>query len=641
MWGVAESNLRNGVVWYTEAPEAVCDLAAQRYDVGVTGKDHPANKITIKSMNPDFRWFVYNSATDNYLSPSPSEEHDLLAARAAARGWDAEEAYLHYYDDTQIVLQGDTLFIPGWGDGTASGPSEARIPVYYKNLTRRVTNFSTPHALTLNKEVFVELALGTPFEGSSLYADGIFLDNCAAKLFNYGQILSGGHVRETPGNPLIGSAPFQTWQWSSNLGPFLTALKDTLETADTWCPDGKRKYLMINVANIWDDGYVSRDAADVIFMEFQYNPVRNFGLSAVDEAYRRDALAAAGGISCFYPATMTTSYGGYSMSYADIMVGNLAWYLITRTQNSIFFEFATASPHVAGWDTLTWRGVLDVADLQLGQPVGDPFTLAQGTDPMGNPYVVKARSYEGGLAVLRNRGEWNQGIEPQTAVTVDLPALLMPLTAAGSLGTPVHQVSLRNGQGALFLNSPVSVPVTSFTADWRGNIAVIRWETDSPSTDYAGFRVYREAEGGDRVPISPLITDALEFEDEASVSGGRYWLQALSRSGDASWYGPAVLAPAASVPGPGLTLAQNRPNPSRGTTAIAFTVERTGPVRLSVFDVNGREVARLLDAETSPGPHAVTWNGTASNGSRSRPGTYFYRLVTPSGTLTRKLTLLP
>jgi hypothetical protein len=383
------------------------------------------------------------------------------------------------------------------------------------------------------------------------------------------------------------------------------------------------------------------DVTDIVFMEFQYNPIRNFGMDAVDEAYRRDALAAANGVSCFYPATMTTSLGGYSMSYGEVMVGNLAWYLITRTQSSIFFEFANASPHLAGWDTLTWRGVLDVADQQMGQPLGDPYTLAEGTDPLGNPYAVKARTYEGGLAVLRNRGSWNQGIEPQTEVTVDLPAYVVPLAANGSSQTPVQQVSLRNGEGALFLNSPVAVTLTAFTAEWRGDAAVVCWETASPAADINGFRVYREGEGGNRVPISPLVTEGSEFVDTSPVSGGRYWLEALTRSGDVSWHGPAVLGPAAAVPGPGLTLAQNRPNPSRGSTAITFTLAAAGRIQLSVFDVEGREVARLFDAEAPVGPHAVAWDGMSSNGKRSRPGTYFYRLQTPDGTLTRKMTLLP
>jgi hypothetical protein len=449
--GGADTGLHHGVVWYTEAPDPVAALAASRYEVGVTGTDFPRNKVAIKGMNPDFRWFVYNSGTDNYVPPRSSGEHELLAARAAALGADIEDAYLHYADDTRLVLRGDTVFVPGWNAGAAADPARSRVPVYDPTLIRRAANFSTPAAARVHKEVFIEQAFGAPFEGSAVCPDGIFLDNCAFKLFNFGQILDGGHIREAPGRPSIASPEFQDWHWKQNLGPFLTALRDTLETAAAWGPDGKRKYLMINVAGVWDDSYVSMRAADVLFLEFQYSPVRNFGPGAVDEAFRRDSLAAAAGMRCFYAATLARSHEGRTLDYADALVGNLAWYLVTRTENTLFYEFANATPHVAGWDTLTWRGIIDVAGDQLGRAQGGPFSLAEGTDPAGNPYVIKARRYEGGLAVVRNRGEWNQGIGPETAVTVPLPRPLAPVSASGTIGDPVDEVTLHNGDGAVFL----------------------------------------------------------------------------------------------------------------------------------------------------------------------------------------------
>jgi hypothetical protein len=438
-------------VWYTNAPASVVTLAASRYEAGVTGRDFPGNKIAMKGLNPSFRWFVYNSGTDNYIPPYSHGEHELLARTAAARGEDIEEAYLHYADDTRLVLRGDTVFVPGWDEGAAADPALSRVPVYDAKLSRRAVNVSTPAAARLYRDVVVELALAAPFEGSAVYPDGIFLDNSSFKLFNFGKVLEGGHVRETPERVSIASPEFQGWHWKHNLGPFLASLKDTLETAASWSPDGKRKYLMINVAGIWDDSYVAMDVADVLFMEFQYNPIRNVGPGAVNEAFRRDSLAAAGGITCFYAATMTHSHDGVALDYADAVVGNLAWYLVTRTENTLFYEFANATPHVAGWDTLTWRGVIDVADRQLGRPRGGPFTLAQGTDPAGSPYRVTARRYDGGLAVVRNRGQWNEGIGPETAVTVPLAHPLAPVSASGRISDPVREVVLRNGEGAVFL----------------------------------------------------------------------------------------------------------------------------------------------------------------------------------------------
>jgi hypothetical protein len=451
---------RHGVIWYVTALNASDrQLAARRYEVGVTGREgaNDFEKAEIRAQNPSFRWFVYNSGTDNYVPPNTGglDEYNLLNSICVARGWDPEIAYLHYRDDTRIVLEGDTLLIRGWGAGSATRPADARIPVYYKDLTRRLVNFSTPESAELHRRVMIGLAFDTPFEGTKLYPDGLFLDNTGPMLYNYGDILSGGHVREASNYAHIDSPEFRSWFWTQNLCPFLTALKDTLETGASWSKDHQRKYLMINCSNAWDDSFVSHDVADILFLEFQYNPIRCSGPEAIDQAYRRDALAAGAGIVSFYSATQTGSVSGHPGSFTpeEVMVGNLCWFLLTRSQLTLFYQQGTNTPNTPDWDQLTWIGAMDVADRQLGEANGPPYTLAKGTDPMGHPYVVKARRYDNGLVILRNRGDWNEGIEPETAVTVSLPGPLAPVSAQGKIGKAVAEVSLRNGQGAVFLGS--------------------------------------------------------------------------------------------------------------------------------------------------------------------------------------------
>jgi hypothetical protein len=456
---LATPGLQHGVIWYTAGSAAQVQEAALRYVVGITSKGDASDpqKAQIKSLNGQFRWFVYNSATDNYVTSTPGfgEEHAALAALATQRGWNVEDAYLHYYDDTRVVLEGDSVFIPGWGAGQASTPASARVPVYYRDLSRRAVNFSTTRAAQLHKEVMVSLAFDTPFSGTALYPDGLFMDNATSILFNYGTVLSGGHVREVPGHYPVGSLEFKAWYWYENFGPFLTALKDTLETSAGWSQDGQRKALMNNISGSWTDSYVTQDVADILFLEYEYNPVRDAGGGAmVDEAHRRDLLATAAGIGSFYSAAMTSSVPGHAgeFTYAQTLLNNLSWYLVTRTEGTLFFEQGTNAPMTAGWDTLTWRGCIDVANTRLGAATGEPYTIAQGTDPLGNPYTIKARHYSGGLALVRARGSWNQGIEPETAVTVPLGASLSPVDPEGLTGAAVQQITLRNGQGALLLS---------------------------------------------------------------------------------------------------------------------------------------------------------------------------------------------
>jgi len=74
------------------------------------------------------------------------------------------------------------------------------------------------------------------------------------------------------------------------------------------------------------------------------------------------------------------------------------------------------------------------------------------------------------------------------------------------------------------------------------------------------------------------------------------------------------------------------PNPAAGRTTLSFQLEREGTVSLTVYDVQGRRVAKVLDASLAAGPHERMFDthGLAS-------GVYFVRLQTPTASVTRKL----
>ena len=82
-------------------------------------------------------------------------------------------------------------------------------------------------------------------------------------------------------------------------------------------------------------------------------------------------------------------------------------------------------------------------------------------------------------------------------------------------------------------------------------------------------------------------------------------------------------------------LSQNYPNPFNPTTAIHYVLERSGPVRLRVFDVLGREVATLVEGYQSAGTHVVTFDGTSC-----ASGVYLYSLQAGGEVLVRKMVYL-
>ena len=70
-----------------------------------------------------------------------------------------------------------------------------------------------------------------------------------------------------------------------------------------------------------------------------------------------------------------------------------------------------------------------------------------------------------------------------------------------------------------------------------------------------------------------------------------------------------------------ITLVGNYPNPFNPITTIAFTLTDQAHVALRVYDMLGREVARLLEGERGAGHHEVRWEA-----SQYASGLYFYRL---------------
>jgi hypothetical protein len=74
----------------------------------------------------------------------------------------------------------------------------------------------------------------------------------------------------------------------------------------------------------------------------------------------------------------------------------------------------------------------------------------------------------------------------------------------------------------------------------------------------------------------------------------------------------------------GISLAPVRPNPAPGRVAFEYTLARDARVDLGIFDVQGRQVTRLLDAEASAGRHVVNWDGHSLDG-KAASGIFFVR----------------
>ena len=90
----------------------------------------------------------------------------------------------------------------------------------------------------------------------------------------------------------------------------------------------------------------------------------------------------------------------------------------------------------------------------------------------------------------------------------------------------------------------------------------------------------------------------------------------------------------------GFELGQNYPNPFNPSTSIPYSLDEQTTVRMSIFDLQGREVSQLLNTSQSGGRYTANWNSENSEGHSVEAGVYFCRLETDSRTAITKLLLV-
>jgi hypothetical protein len=121
------------------------------------------------------------------------------------------------------------------------------------------------------------------------------------------------------------------------------------------------------------------------------------------------------------------------------------------------------------------------------------------------------------------------------------------------------------------------------------------------------------------------IIGATNASDSPHV-GSTFNLDDLSLSGTATGIEVQPSEPAT------FSLSQNFPNPFNPSTMITYQTAKTGQVRLSVYDILGREVATLVNTVQPQGSHEVRFDaGELSS------GVYIYRLQTPGFVQQRKM----
>ncbi len=209
--------------------------------------------------------------------------------------------------------------------------------------------------------------------------------------------------------------------------------------------------------------------------------------------------------------------------------------------------------------------------------------------------------------------------------------------------------------------APSNFRITNYYAN--GQSPNLAWDPPAGGASASSYRVYRRCVTSNTSACVPSTswqpigtTTGTSYTDGGAVvasTGDRLYeyratglnmngesppSNAASVRGDHNGYpGGGYLT---ANPGGGRTpteveLAPSAPNPTSGPAEIVFGLPEPGPVTLAVYDVTGREVARLADGEHGAGYHRVRLDATDL-----APGTYVYRLTTPAGHLARTLAVV-
>ena len=183
---------------------------------------------------------------------------------------------------------------------------------------------------------------------------------------------------------------------------------------------------------------------------------------------------------------------------------------------------------------------------------------------------------------------------------------------------------------------PLPVTLTEFNSSVSRNDVLLSWKTQSEQNN-KGFEIQRSTDGTNW-SVQGFVegvgesstTQSYSYTDD-HVTAGRYYYRLAQQDFDgAVKYSPVVIAVVAGETP--MALHPNYPNPAHGVTMLRFDLSQSSAVRLSLLDITGREVKRLVNENRQAGSYVLSLNTAALN-----KGVYVIRLQAEGKILTRKM----
>ena len=147
------------------------------------------------------------------------------------------------------------------------------------------------------------------------------------------------------------------------------------------------------------------------------------------------------------------------------------------------------------------------------------------------------------------------------------------------------------------------------------------------------LRAERAGKDKDGRTYTVAVTATDQYGNESATSGDVY-VPFSKGKGAARPVGIAGELPTA------FGLHQNAPNPFNPVTEIRFDLPEPAMVELSIYDLLGQQVRRLVSEETTAGFYGAIWDGRDNAGQHVASGVYIYVLRAGAFRDVRKMTLL-
>jgi len=211
-------------------------------------------------------------------------------------------------------------------------------------------------------------------------------------------------------------------------------------------------------------------------------------------------------------------------------------------------------------------------------------------------------------------------------ITVNPPTMNQRVQAKRQFATMLanactDQLNLQPSQGGtIFLPLDTPVHCSGFTSTTIGQLIA---EVDALLTQLEGQDL---ASGTVKSKYGSIIT-CLDDINNGRTIATRADCSETGGTATAGRNGVNVNAPGdASV---SVELYKPTPNPFSGTTTFAYRVDGTdaASTEISVFDVAGRQIRKLVTGVQSVGVHTVTWDGRNDQGAQVQRGVYFVRTM--------------